>query len=84
MIGVFMRGGRLLAALALSATTLAAQTRTITGKVLEEGSRAPITAAQLQVQGTNVGALSRDDGAFTIVGAPPPSSCSWYAGSATR
>lgn len=70
MIGVFMRGGRLLAALALSATTLAAQTRTITGKVLEEGSRAPITAAQLQVQGTNVGALSRDDGAFTIVGAP--------------
>lgn len=70
MIGVFTRGGRLLAALALSATTLAAQTRTITGKVLEEGSRAPITAAQLQVQGTNVGALSRDDGAFTIVGAP--------------
>ncbi|MFN9204463.1 MAG: TonB-dependent receptor plug domain-containing protein, partial [Gemmatimonas sp.] len=70
MTGVFTRGGRLLAALALSATTLAAQTRTITGKVLEEGSRAPITAAQLQVQGTNIGTLSRDDGAFTIVGAP--------------
>jgi len=70
MIGVFTRGGLLLSALALSATTLAAQSRTVTGKVLEDGSRAPITAAQLQVQGTQIGTLSRDDGAFTLVGAP--------------
>jgi len=49
---------------------LAAQTRTITGKVLEDGTRAPITAAQLRIDGTNTGVLSRDDGAFTIVGAP--------------
>ncbi|BAH39246.1 MAG TPA: SusC/RagA family TonB-linked outer membrane protein [Gemmatimonas aurantiaca] len=57
-----------LVALALSASTLLAQTRTISGQVLEEGSRAPITAAQLQVQGTNLGALTREDGRFTIAG----------------
>ena len=70
MLGVLARRGLLIAALALTAAPLAAQTRTITGKVLEEGSRAPIAAAQLQVQGTSVGTLTRDDGAFSIVGAP--------------
>ncbi|MFY7921182.1 MAG: carboxypeptidase-like regulatory domain-containing protein, partial [Gemmatimonas sp.] len=70
MTGVLKRAGLLMAGLALSASTLLAQTRTITGKVLEEGSRAPIAAAQLQVQGTNIGALTRDDGAFSIVGVP--------------
>ena len=66
----FVRGCALMASLALTTTVLAAQTRTITGKVLEAGSRAPITAAQLLVQGTSTGALTRDDGAFTLVGAP--------------
>ena len=66
----FGRGCALMASLALTTTVLAAQTRTITGKVLEAGSRAPITAAQLLVQGTSTGALTRDDGAFTLVGAP--------------
>ena len=70
MIGVFARGGLLCTALALLAAPLAAQTRTITGKVLEEGSRAPIAAAQLQVTGTALGALSRDDGSFTLVNVP--------------
>ncbi|WP_353267506.1 SusC/RagA family TonB-linked outer membrane protein [Gemmatimonas sp.] len=70
MTGVLKRAGLLMAGLALSASTLLAQTRTITGKVLEEGSRAPIAAAQLQVQGTNIGTLTRDDGAFSIVGVP--------------
>ncbi len=74
MTGVFARSRTrfsvLLASLTLTSTSLAAQVRTITGKVLEEGSNAPIVAAQLQVQGTNLGTLSRDDGAFTIVGAP--------------
>ena len=58
MTGVFARGGLLAAALALFAAPLAAQTRTISGKVLEEGSRAPIAAAQLQVTGTAIGAGS--------------------------
>jgi TonB-linked SusC/RagA family outer membrane protein len=71
MHGVLARARRLLAVLALTSTPLAAQqVRTITGKVLEEGSRAPVTAAQLQVQGTAIGALSRDDGGFTLVGVP--------------
>ena len=70
MTGVFARGGLLAAALALLAAPLAAQTRTISGKVLEEGSRAPIAAAQLQVTGTALGALSRDDGSFTLVNVP--------------
>jgi len=71
MNGALARAGRLLAVLALTSTSLAAQpVRTITGKVLEEGSRAPVTAAQLQVQGTAIGALSRDDGGFTLVGVP--------------
>jgi TonB-linked SusC/RagA family outer membrane protein len=38
--------------------------------VLEEDSKAPITAAQLQIQGTTIGTLSRDDGAFTLVNVP--------------
>ncbi|MEO7360547.1 MAG: SusC/RagA family TonB-linked outer membrane protein [Gemmatimonadaceae bacterium] len=70
MTGAFARRGLLAAALALFALPLAAQTRTITGKVLEEGSRAPITEAQLQIVGTGLSALSRDDGSFTIVNVP--------------
>ncbi|WP_373059605.1 SusC/RagA family TonB-linked outer membrane protein [Gemmatimonas sp.] len=70
MTGVFARRGLLAAALALLAAPLAAQTRTISGKVLEAGSRAPIAAAQLQVTGTALGALTRDDGSFTLVNVP--------------
>lgn len=70
MTGVLKRTGLLAVGLALSASTLLAQTRTITGKVLEDGTRAPIGSAQLQVQGTNIGGLSRDDGSFTIVNVP--------------
>lgn len=70
MTGMLARAGRLLAALALTSSALAAQTRTITGKVLEEDSKAPISAAQLQIQGTTIGTLSRDDGSFTLVNVP--------------
>jgi len=70
MHGALARAGRLLAALALTSSALTAQPRTVTGKVIEEDSRAPITAAQLQVQGTTIGTLSRDDGTFTLVGVP--------------
>jgi TonB-linked SusC/RagA family outer membrane protein len=52
------------------APPLHAQTRTITGTVREEGSRAPLAAVQLQVQGTQVGAATRDDGTFTLAGVP--------------
>ena len=43
-----------------------AQTRTVTGKVVEAGSNAPIGSAQIQVKGTTTGTLARDDGTFTI------------------
>jgi TonB-linked SusC/RagA family outer membrane protein len=43
-----------------------AQTRQLTGSVLEEGSRAPIPSAQVVVKGTTIGALSRENGTFTL------------------
>lgn len=58
------------AALVLSAGALAAQGRTITGTVIEEGMRNPVSAAQVQVKGTTIGALTKGDGSFVIRGAP--------------
>lgn len=43
-----------------------AQTRQLTGTVREEGSRTPLAAAQVVVKGTNMGAVARDDGTFTL------------------
>ena len=48
-----------------------AQTRTVTGKVVEVGTNAPIGSAQIQVKGTTTGTLTRDDGTFTVI-APAP------------
>lgn len=66
----FARSCVLAAALVLSAGALAAQGRTITGTVVEEGLHTPLAAAQVQVKGTTIGALSRNDGTFIIRGAP--------------
>ena len=65
----------LLAALVVgvaSAAPLHAQgaTGTITGRVVDSTSQQPLANAQVQVVGTTRGALTRGDGAFTIVGAP--------------
>jgi TonB-dependent starch-binding outer membrane protein SusC len=68
-----MRGSHWLAcatAYVCAASSLVAQTRTITGRVLEDGTRAPLSSAQIQVRGTPLGTLSRDDGTFSIPGAP--------------
>jgi TonB-linked SusC/RagA family outer membrane protein len=43
-----------------------AAVRQITGTVVEEGNNAPIASAQIQVRGTTTGALSREDGTFTL------------------
>lgn len=58
----------MLAGMALAGTTAPSQapTRQLSGTVQEEGSGAPIPSAQLQVRGTTLGGLTRDDGAFTI------------------
>ena len=43
-----------------------AQTRTITGSVVEAGTRAPLPSAQILVKGTTVGTLTRENGSFTL------------------
>ncbi|MEW5915839.1 MAG: SusC/RagA family TonB-linked outer membrane protein [Gemmatimonadota bacterium] len=57
---------RICAALGLAWNAAGAQTRQITGSVTEEGSNAPIGSAQIQVRGTTIGTLSREDGTFTV------------------
>ena len=54
-------------AMLTTTSTAVAQTRTVTGKVVEVGSNAPIGSAQIQIKGTTTGTLARDDGTFTIV-----------------
>jgi TonB-linked SusC/RagA family outer membrane protein len=56
-----------LAATLLASTAALAQTRTVTGKVVEAGNGAPIASAQIQIRGTTTGTLARDDGTFTII-----------------
>ena len=56
----------LFAALGLAAAVAGAQNRQISGTVVEDGSNAPIGSAQVQVRGTTFGALSREDGTFTV------------------
>jgi TonB-linked SusC/RagA family outer membrane protein len=51
----------------LASTSALAQTRTVTGKVVEAGNGAPIGSAQVQIKGTTTGTLARDDGTFTII-----------------
>jgi TonB-linked SusC/RagA family outer membrane protein len=55
-----------LAAAAVWAPRVAAQVRTITGRVVEEGSNQPVPGAQISVVGTTTGGLADENGAFTI------------------
>jgi TonB-linked SusC/RagA family outer membrane protein len=48
------------------ASAAGAQSRTVTGSVLEEGTRAPLPSAQVIVKGTTIGALTRENGTFTL------------------
>jgi TonB-linked SusC/RagA family outer membrane protein len=43
-----------------------APARTVTGTVVEEGSGAPLAAAQVQVRGTTTGTITGDGGTFTL------------------
>jgi TonB-linked SusC/RagA family outer membrane protein len=43
-----------------------ARTGTITGRVVEAGTGAPVPSAQIQVVGSNVGAITNEQGRFTI------------------
>ncbi len=61
-----------IAALCMS-TGLAAQQQgaTLTGRVLDAGSQAPIPSAQIQIVGTNRGGVTGDDGRFRITNLKP-------------
>src|SRR5580698_3357815 len=50
--------------------TAIAQGRQLKGHVAEAGTGTPLGQVQVQVKGTPIGAISRDDGDFTIAGAP--------------
>jgi TonB-linked SusC/RagA family outer membrane protein len=52
--------------LLVSAEAMQAQTRQLTGSVVEDGTRAPIPAAQVFVKGTTIGTLTRENGSFTL------------------
>ncbi|MDB4877989.1 MAG: TonB-dependent outer membrane protein SusC/RagA [Gemmatimonadetes bacterium] len=56
----------------MAAASLGAQgsTGTITGRVLDSASGQPLASTSVRVVGTGNGALSRDDGTFTIVSVP--------------
>jgi TonB-linked SusC/RagA family outer membrane protein len=57
---------------AASLNPLAAQqpTGTITGQVIDSATRQPIAGVNVIVEGTRLGAVTRDDGSFTIAGVP--------------
>ena len=55
-----------LALLVVGAFPALAQSRTITGSVVEEGTRVPLPSAQIVVKGTMVGTLTRENGTFTL------------------
>lgn len=59
-----------LAWLALVGSPLAAQTRVLTGTVTDSATGGPITGATITVQGTRVGAYTKDNGSFLIANAP--------------
>jgi TonB-linked SusC/RagA family outer membrane protein len=52
--------------LLFGASPALAQTRAITGTVIEEGTRAPLPSAQVVVKGTTIGAVTRENGTFTL------------------
>lgn len=64
--------GVLTAALLLGSTSAAAQApqATVTGRVTEAGSGAPIGDAQVFIVGTNLGGLTNQDGRYTLRNVP--------------
>jgi len=56
--------------LGLWTTDIVAQTGSIVGQVVDAGSRAPITQAQVFIPGLNLGSITNQNGRFTIAAVP--------------
>jgi iron complex outermembrane receptor protein len=54
----------------LCAAQLTAQTGTISGRVIDSASRQPLSAVSLRLVGTQRGAVTRDDGTYTLPSVP--------------
>src|SRR6476620_2089862 len=54
----------------LCAAQLSAQTGTISGRVIASTSRQPLTAVSIRLVGTQRGAVTRDDGTYTLPSVP--------------
>ncbi len=63
----------LLAASALFAQTAAAQTGAVSGTVVSAQTGEPLSAAQVSLEGTGLGALTQSNGRFLILRVPPGS-----------
>lgn len=55
----------------LAAASARAQTASISGTVVELASKQPIEGASITIEGTTIGARSRADGTYSILGVPP-------------
>jgi hypothetical protein len=68
---LFLAGALAAAITALEAVPLAAQqTGTVTGKVVDAQSGAPVASAQVLITGTTIGAAVDNDGNFRLTGVP--------------
>lgn len=65
-----LAGAVLCAAASLSPLSAQQPTGTITGQVIDSATRQPIAGVNVVVEGTRLGAVTRDDGTFTIGGVP--------------
>jgi len=58
----------LILALPVLAGSASRQTGTVAGTITDQGTNAPIPSAQVMIVGTTRGALTNDQGKFTITG----------------
>ena len=59
------------AIVAMGAAPLAAQTGTVTGRVVESGTEQPMVAAQVSLANTGLGILTDQEGRYAILNVPP-------------
>jgi len=67
---LLLAGAVLCATASLNPLVAQQPTGTITGQVIDSATRQPLVGVNVVVEGTRLGAITRDDGTFTIVGVP--------------